>query len=115
MIKDIVSYLSEGYSPNSLPSLGYWASQNMDKIYLKRKRKYPLVFNASINTGVVVVVFISSSNIDQLEDRKKIETNCGQPKDGRDEFFFWRPALNTNTSSVLCRDHSRFLSVTGKG
>jgi len=75
MIKDIVSYLSEGYSPNSLPSLGYWASQNMDKIYLKRKRKYPLVFNASINTGVVVVVFISSSNIDQLEERKKINNN----------------------------------------
>ena len=91
MIKDIVSYLSEGYSPNSLPSLGYWASQNMDKIYLKRKRKYPLVFNASINTGVVVVVFISSSNIDQLEDRKKIETNCGQPKNGSDELFFGCP------------------------
>ena len=30
MVKDIVSYLSEGYSPNHLPSLGYWASQNMD-------------------------------------------------------------------------------------
>ena len=58
-----------------------------------KKKKVSLVFNASTNTKVVVVVFISSSSssIDQLEDRRKIETNCGQPKDGSDELFFGGP------------------------